>query len=73
MCKLGNIAPDIWMKQAVDGSISSQPLIEATEKAIAALPSFEKNLCKKILNPWLNFRGFAFSYRTRPRKIFCFK
>jgi hypothetical protein len=37
MCKLGNIAPDIWMKQVVDGSISSQPLIEATEKGIAAL------------------------------------
>ncbi len=34
MCKLGKLAPQIWMQQAVGQKISTQPLIEAAEKAM---------------------------------------
>lgn len=34
MCKLGRIAPQVWMQQAVGAPISPQPLIEAAEGAV---------------------------------------
>ncbi len=37
MCKLGSITPDLWMKEAVGGPISAQPLINAADKALVAL------------------------------------
>ena len=39
MCRLGRLAPDVWMKQAVGAAISAQPLITGTEAAVAV---FEK-------------------------------
>jgi hypothetical protein len=37
MCRLGRLAPDVWMKQAVGSEISSAPLLEATAAALASL------------------------------------
>lgn len=37
MCKLGCIAPQVWMKAAVGTSISVTPMVRAAEAAIAAL------------------------------------
>jgi hypothetical protein len=37
MCRLGRLAPDVWMQQAVGNDLSSQPLLEATEAALAGL------------------------------------
>ena len=37
MCAQGNIAPHVWMKQAVGTTISAQPLIDGATKAIAFL------------------------------------
>ena len=37
MTQLGNLAPDIWMQQAVGESISAKPLIKATEQALKEL------------------------------------
>ena len=34
MCKLGNIAPQVWMKQAVGSPISAQPMIDAASKSV---------------------------------------
>lgn len=34
MCKLGRLAPQVWMKQAVGSPISAQPLIEAAGAAV---------------------------------------
>lgn len=34
MCRLGTLTPEAWMKAAVGGSISTQPLIDATKKAV---------------------------------------
>jgi len=34
MCKLGNITPNAWMKQAVGKDISAKPLVEAAKKAL---------------------------------------
>lgn len=34
MCRLGKLSPQIWMQQAVGQKISTQPLIEAAEKAL---------------------------------------
>jgi hypothetical protein len=34
MCKLGTLAPQIWMQKAVEEKISAQPLIMAAEKAV---------------------------------------
>ncbi|MFC1475963.1 hypothetical protein ACFLQW_03075 [Candidatus Zixiibacteriota bacterium] len=34
MCKMGSVTPDLWMKNAVGGSISTQPMLEAADKAI---------------------------------------
>ena len=38
MTKFGAVAPDAWMKNASGEPVSSQPLLRATEKALAALP-----------------------------------
>jgi hypothetical protein len=37
MCKLGSITPDLWMKEAVGGPISTAPLLHAAEEALVAL------------------------------------
>ena len=34
MCKLGNIAPNMLMKQAVGKPISAKPLVQAAQKAL---------------------------------------
>ena len=35
MAKIGNVAPDIWMKQATGAPVGAQALLAATEKALA--------------------------------------
>ena len=35
MCRLGRLAPDVWMQQAVGSDLSSRPLLEATEAALS--------------------------------------
>ncbi len=37
MAKIGNVAPDIWMKQATGAPVGPQALLSATEKALATL------------------------------------
>ncbi len=37
MCKLGNIAPDLWMKQAAGSPVSADALLKATEEALNIL------------------------------------
>jgi hypothetical protein len=37
MCVVGAIAPDAWMQQATGSPVSAQPLLRATEKALAGL------------------------------------
>jgi hypothetical protein len=37
MCLLGSITPELWMQQAVGGSISTEPLLSATRAALAAV------------------------------------
>lgn len=37
MCRLGRLAPDIWMQQAVGQPVSSAPLIAAVEAALKTL------------------------------------
>lgn len=37
MCALGNLTPDLWMKKAVGRSISTRPLIRATQKALQVI------------------------------------
>ncbi|MFQ5797092.1 MAG: hypothetical protein ACE5H0_00200 [Bacteroidota bacterium] len=37
MCMIGSITPDLWMEQAVGSSISTKPLLEAAERAVAVL------------------------------------
>jgi hypothetical protein len=34
MCKLGDLAPQVWMKQAVGSPISAQPLIDAASESV---------------------------------------
>lgn len=41
MCKLGSITPDSWMKQAVGGPISAEPLLRAADEAVTALQKGE--------------------------------
>ena len=36
ICKLGSITPDAWMRQAVGGPLSAEPLLTAAAAAIAA-------------------------------------
>ncbi len=38
MTKVGNIAPDLWMQNASGAPVSAEPLLRATEKALADLP-----------------------------------
>ncbi len=33
MCKMGSVTPDLWMKNAVGEPISTQPMLEAADKA----------------------------------------
>ncbi len=37
VCKLGRLTPDLWMRKAVGAPLSAAPLIEAAERAVAAL------------------------------------
>ncbi len=37
MCRLGRLAPDVWMERAVGGPISSEPLIRAADSALDQL------------------------------------
>jgi len=37
MCKLGSITPNQWMKEAVGGPISTEPMLRAAEEALQAL------------------------------------
>ncbi len=37
MCRLGRIAPDIWMEQAVGEAVSSGPLLRAANEALEAV------------------------------------
>jgi len=37
MAKIGNVAPDIWMKQATGSPVGPEALLAATEKAIARI------------------------------------
>jgi hypothetical protein len=37
MCTLGSITPDAWMRAAVGGPISAQPLLTATQEALKAI------------------------------------
>ncbi len=37
MCKLGRLAPDIWMEQAVGSPVSAKPLLDATKAAISTI------------------------------------
>jgi hypothetical protein len=34
MCKLGNVTPDQWMKEAIGSPISTGPLLSATQEAL---------------------------------------
>ncbi|MDT8322523.1 MAG: hypothetical protein RRA94_00325 [Bacteroidota bacterium] len=37
MCTIGNVLPDLWMRTAVGAPISTQPLLDAAELALATL------------------------------------
>ena len=37
MCKLGNVAPDLWMEQATGSPVSADALLKATEEALKVL------------------------------------
>ena len=37
MAKIGNVAPDIWMKQATGSPVGPPALLAATEKALTQL------------------------------------
>ena len=37
MCRLGRLAPDVWMQQAVGSDVSSAPLLAAAAEAVAQL------------------------------------
>ena len=37
MTTLGRLTPDVWMRAAVGAPVSAAPLIEAAERAVAAL------------------------------------
>jgi hypothetical protein len=36
-CQLGRLTPDLWMQRAVGSPLRAQPLIQAAERAVAAL------------------------------------
>lgn len=37
MCKMGSVTPDLWMKHAVGGPISAEPMLQAAEEAVRVL------------------------------------
>jgi len=37
MCAIGNLTPDMWMRKAIGQSISAQPMVHATQKAIDSI------------------------------------
>ena len=37
MCTIGSVTPDLWMQQAVGGSISTEPMLNAADKALSAV------------------------------------
>ena len=37
VCRIGGLTPDAWMRQAVVAPLSATPLLEATERALAAM------------------------------------
>ncbi len=37
MCRLGRLAPDIWMQQAVGAPVSADPLIKAATEAVGTI------------------------------------
>ena len=39
ICKLGSILPDAWMKAATGKPVTTQPLLDATAKALATKPA----------------------------------
>jgi hypothetical protein len=39
ICQLGNLTPDAWMRQAVGAPVSSEPLLQATAKALESVPA----------------------------------
>lgn len=43
MCKLGRLAPQVWMQQAVGKKVLSQPLIKAAEKAVKTIGSKKRS------------------------------
>jgi oligoendopeptidase F len=45
MCKLGSIAPDVWMHAAAGSAVSATPLLDAAERALG---KFEKISSKKM-------------------------
>jgi hypothetical protein len=39
MTRIGGIAPDLWMQNATGKPVTAEPLLRATERALAALPT----------------------------------
>ena len=39
MCRVGAVAPDVWMKNAAGQPVSAAPLLRATQSALATLPA----------------------------------
>jgi hypothetical protein len=37
MCRLGSITPDLWMNEAVGSPISTEPMLQAAQRALDAL------------------------------------
>jgi hypothetical protein len=37
MAKIGNVAPDVWMKEATGAPVGSHALLAATEKALVVV------------------------------------
>jgi len=37
MCKMGSVTPDLWMRNAVGGPISMEPMLQAAEEAVKSL------------------------------------
>ncbi|MFH1652913.1 MAG: hypothetical protein ABIE74_02555 [Pseudomonadota bacterium] len=37
MCRIGSVAPDVWMKEAVGSEVSVKPLIEAAKRALESI------------------------------------
>ena len=39
MCRVGAVAPDVWMQSASGQPVSAAPLLRATQRALSALPA----------------------------------